>query len=368
MTSMGPTTTPMTTTRAAAAVPARRRAAMLWLYFRAISKEFRWTLLALLLAISLGAVLYGFAPDPTTPRRLTPGDAVYRSWCALLGEPTMQSPPTWYIAVMQALYPLIGFALIGEGVVRFALIMLSKRHGEKEWMKVMASTYRDHVVLCGLGKLGIRVLEHLVASGIPVVVLERDPDNRFLERAKGLGAPVLMRDMKEDQSLIDAQIGHARAVIIATNDDMANLEVALDARRLNPKVRVVMRLFDQQIAAKISGALMVDAAFSSSSLAAPIVAALSMETNVLSSSTIHGVPHVTCELTVEPRGVLAGRSVADVERKFAVRILSRTAADSHRHAMPTPDIVLRPGDVVVVHAPTAQLSSLSAEAAQTVGA
>ena len=341
-----------------------RRPAILWLYFRAISREFRWTLLALLIAIALGAVLYWLAsPDPGSPTRILPGHAIYRSWSALLGEPTLSAPPTWYVAVVQALYPLLGFALIGEGVVRFALLMLSKRHGEKEWMKVMASTYRDHVVLCGLGKLGIRVLENLVASSIPVIVLERDADNRFLARAKSLGAPVLMRDMKEDQSLIDAQIQHARAVIIATNDDMANLEVALDARRLNPKIRVVMRLFDQQIAAKISSALMVDAAFSSSALAAPLVAALSLETKVLSSSVIHGVPHVMCELTIDRDSAIAGKSVADVERKFPLRIVSRTAADTHRHAMPTPDALLRPGDTIVVHAPTSQLSSLSAGAA-----
>src|SRR6185436_18950844 len=127
---------------------------------------------------------------------------------------------------------------------------------------------RDHVVLCGLGHLGFRVLEQLIASGIPVVVLEKDERGRALPAAKAMGAPILIRDMKEDQSLIDAGIRHARAVIIATNDDMANLEVALDSRRLNPAIRVVMRLFDQQIAQKISGALSIDVAFSSSALAA----------------------------------------------------------------------------------------------------
>ena len=355
---------PAPATTPTAVTPPRRRSrpAVLWLYFRVISREFRWTLLALLIALALGGLLYALVNDPETGRRVPVNHAIYRSWSALLGEPTMSSPPTWYVALMQATYPLLGFALIGEGVVRFALLMLSRRHGEKEWMKVMASTYRDHVILCGLGKLGVRVLEHLVASSIPVVVLERDPENRFLERAKGLGAPVLMRDMKEDQSLMDAQIGHARAVIIATNDDMANLEVALDARRLNPKIRVVMRLFDQQIAAKISGALMVDAAFSSSALAAPIVAALSMETKILSSAIIHGVPHVTCELTIDADSALAGRSVGEIERKHPVRFLSRTAAETKKHAIPTPDIVLRPGDLVVVHTPTTHLSSLSAPA------
>ena len=84
--------------------------------------------------------------------------------------------------------------------------------------------------------------------------------------------PILIRDMKEDQALIDAGVAHARAIIIATNEDMANLEVALDARRLNPKIRILMRMFDQQIASKIKDAFAIDHAFSSAALAAPIVA------------------------------------------------------------------------------------------------
>ena len=136
-------------------------------------------------------------------------------------------------------------------------------------------------VLCGIGHLGFRVLEQLVAAKLEVVAIEKNGDGRFIAMAKNLGVPVLIRDMKEDQSLIDAGIQRARAIIIATNDDMANLEVALDARRLNPHIRVLMRLFDQQIAGKIADAMMVDAAFSSSALAAPLVAALSLETRVL---------------------------------------------------------------------------------------
>src|SRR5205807_5780122 len=136
-------------------------------------------------------------------------------------------------------------------------------------------------VLCGLGHLGLRVLEQLIEIAVPVVVLEKHRASRQLTHAKELGAVVLIRDMKEDQALIDAGIRHARAIVICTNDDMANLEVALDSRRLNPAIRVVMRLFDQQIAEKIKGALSVDEAFSSSALAAPVVAALSLKARTL---------------------------------------------------------------------------------------
>ena len=90
--------------------------------------------------------------------------------------------------------------------------------------------------------------------------------------------PVLVRDMKEDQALIDAGVQHARTIIIATNDDMANLEVALDARRMNPKIRVIMRLFDQRIADKFKEAALIDEAFSSAALAAPMVAEMALKT------------------------------------------------------------------------------------------
>ncbi|MBW3575525.1 MAG: NAD-binding protein, partial [Actinobacteria bacterium] len=96
----------------------------------------------------------------------------------------------------------------------------------------------------------------------------------------GLAVPVMTRlrigERAVLDTLIDAGVEHASAVIICTNDDTANLEVALDARRMNPRIRVVMRLFEQQLARKLSEVLNVDAAFSSSNLAAPVVAALAL--------------------------------------------------------------------------------------------
>src|SRR5205807_10361483 len=141
----------------------------------------------------------------------------YHSWMAMLAQPRDPTPPSLLVGVMCAVYPVLGFVLVGEGVVRLALLMVSRRQGEREWMRVMASTYRDHVVLCGLGHLGFRVLEQLVAIGMPVVVLEKHHASRHLTHARELGVAILIRDMKEDQALIDAGIKHARAVVIATN-------------------------------------------------------------------------------------------------------------------------------------------------------
>jgi Trk K+ transport system NAD-binding subunit len=251
-------------------------------------------------------------------------------------------------------------------VVRLALLMASRREGEEEWMKVMASTYRDHVILCGLGRLGIRVLEQLVASGTPVVALEKSKSNAFLSDAKGMDVPVLVRNMTEDQALIDAGVAHATAIIICTNDDTANLEVALDARRMNPRLRVVMRLFEQQLARKISDALDVDVAFSSSSLAAPLVAAMASGArgpSSLAGTAVAGLRLVSGEVTVAEGSPLCGRRLGDVETEFRAKVLARTpAGSSDVHPLPAGGEVVEAGDVLVVQTVATQLPTLKAAA------
>ncbi len=255
----------------------RRRIQTIFLYARRIVFNFRWTLLLLLSAEMLLGVLYSVTPHASLggqPPSLF--ISFYGAWMALFAQPILNPPETWYLAVLYGIYPVLGFGLVGEGIVRIGLLIVSKEHGLKEWMNVSASTYRDHIVLCGLGHLGFRILGQLRAANKEVVALEKQSDARFMGEAKATGTPVLVRDMKEDQALLDAGVQYAKAIIIATNDDMANLEVALDARRLNPKIRIIMRLFDQRMADKFKEAALIDEAFSPAALAAPIVADMAL--------------------------------------------------------------------------------------------
>jgi Trk K+ transport system NAD-binding subunit len=333
------------------------------LYALAIVREFRWSLLLLVAMIVLGGLLYrlsslaqfGGRPDPLT--------AAYGAWMAMLAQPIIEPPEPWHLTLMHAVYPVFGFILIGEGIVRLALLLTSRRQGEKEWMRVMASTCRDHIVLCGMGHLGYRVFQQLVASNVDVVVIELDANNRFLAAARATGACILVRDMKDDQALMDAGIERARAIIVATNDDMANLEVAIDARRLNKDIRILLRLWDQQIAQKIAGAMTIDVAFSASALAAPLVAALSLQTRVLSSTVIGGVPHVVCELRVEPGSPLAGKRIDQIEMGYATRILARTPTAGGIQSPPSPATTVSAGDTLVGHTSASQLATLAAAAA-----
>jgi Trk K+ transport system NAD-binding subunit len=239
--------------------------------------------------------------------------------------------------------------------------MVSRRRREKEWTRVMVSTYRDHVIIAGLGALGIRVLEQLIAAGVSVVCLEAQRHNRFVSRAQELNVPVVIRDMKEDQALIDCGVEHARCIVIGTRDAIANLEVAMDAKRMNPKIRVVMRAFDEQIATKITEAMDVDVAFSSSTLAAPMVTAMAMQSNgsggakVLSSMMIAGVCHVVAEVPASP--ALLGKRIDDIEQAHAMKVLSRTTAGTNQ-SPPPGDAVVTAGDALIIHVSANRLADM----------
>jgi Trk K+ transport system NAD-binding subunit len=339
----------------------RRDPRTLVLYTASLVREFRVTLLALAGVLLLGTVLYHAAPAGALEgERPSLSLSLYASWMALFGEPVFSRPAVWTLQLVNAAYPVLGIALIGEGIVRFALLMISRRHGEKEWTLVMASTYRDHVILCGLGHLGYRVLEELLAQGRQVVVIEKDAGGRFVPAAKAAGVAVLPRDMTDDAALVDAGIANAAAIILCTSDDLANLEAAMDARRMKPTIRIAVRLFDSRLASKLREAVAFDAPFSSSALAAPAVAAMTLGTRVVASSMIAGKPHVAAELTAERRSPVVGTTVAGLESERGVRVLGRKTRRGELELPPAGSAVIDDEDELTVHVAAARLGEVSA--------
>src|SRR5262245_28660467 len=242
------------------------------MYAFALAREFRGTISTIVVLMVIGTTAFALTPQTALNHRPPALPlAAFCSWMAFFGQVVFNPPETWVIEVLQGVYPIFGFVVLGEGVVRLALLMTSRRRGEREWMKVMASTLRGHVVVCGLGHLGLRVAEELVRRGKEVVAIEREKEGRFVPAAQEMKIPIFFADMRDDRVLKDAGIPHASAVVVATNDDMGNLEVALDSRRLNPSIRVLVRFFDHNIATKIQGAFGLDEAFSSEGLAAPVI-------------------------------------------------------------------------------------------------
>ncbi|HEV2846852.1 MAG TPA: NAD(P)-binding protein [Thermoanaerobaculia bacterium] len=131
---------------------------------------------------------------------------------------------------------------------------------------------RGHVLVVGMGHVGFRTLRELTRLGVPAVAIDVNPDTALLANARTL-APVVTGDARSGELLAQAGLATATAVVAATSDDAVNLSVALTARRLNPRIRTVLRLFDDEFARKVESALGIDSALGASWIAAPTFAA-----------------------------------------------------------------------------------------------
>lgn len=132
----------------------------------------------------------------------------------------------------------VGTALYTLGVIIETLIegQLPEVFGRRR-MERRISGLKDHVVVCGWGRVGKAIARDLVAMGTEAVVVDNEPT-----RLEGAPHPVLLGDATDDEVLDRAGVQRARAVVAALDTDAGNLFVTLSARALRPELFIVARV------------------------------------------------------------------------------------------------------------------------------
>jgi voltage-gated potassium channel len=319
-----------------------------------------WIPLVLFAAILVGGALlfHRIYTYPGTDQHPDFGEALYGTFSLIFFNPHLEFPEQWYLRVLYYIIPILGLAAVADGVLRFGVALVSKRDRGQKWQVAMASTYDNHVIICGIGRVGYRVLLELLKFGRDVVAIEPDPDGRFVEKAKGLGIPVIIADARRSANLIQAGVEQADAIIPCTDDELTNLDIALDARELNPHIKVVMRMFDPDLARRVEKGFDIHTAFSTSALAAPIFAAASMRFSVKHSFYVGDTLLNLSEVHVRPDSELAGWSLAKLEAELGLRVVCHQVG-SRPELNPDPHLELRPGDEVLVMATLDSLERLN---------
>jgi Trk K+ transport system NAD-binding subunit len=190
------------------------------------------------------------------------------------------------------------------------------------------------IIVCGMGDVGFRVVELLHRLGESVVVVTEEAREERLQAAEAFGVKIFRGDARNERLLIEAGLASAGGVVAATDRDLVNIEVALDARRLRPDVPLVIRLFDQDLARQLESTLGLQGALGMSSLAAPSFAAAAMGDSILASFTVDGVPYVV------GRQIVRGEPFALTG--FQTLVLERPGQDCM--ALPPDSEVPQPGD------------------------
>lgn len=272
------------------------------------------------------------------------GDGLYQtvSLAATGSDMGGENRPEWAKAFLSVL-KLLGAALIAGFTAIFTNYLIRARLGGA--LEVRRVPDGGHVVVCGLGNVGYRCVEELAAIGERVVAIDRTNDNPFIATCRRKRVPTFVGDATIPEVLRQAQAHTAKAVIAATPSELANLEIALLVRELNPGRRVVVRLSDPQFAEAVRDAAQIRHAVSVPTLAAPAFAAALFGDRVRTLIPAAGRTLAVVEFAVqESDPVLAGKTLraAVTEYRFV------TLAVGNRDPQSALDDALKPGDRVTV--------------------
>ncbi len=266
---------------------------------------------------------------------------------------------------------LLTIAIVLSGVAIFgyfaAQIVDSIAHSvlggswrEKKRRK-MIDELRDHIIVCGYGRVGRRAGDELQEAGVAYVVL--DFSEEALENAREHDVPFVDGSGSEDDDLVKAGIDRARGIIVASDDDGDNLYITLSVKARRPDVIVIARGSSEEAERKLklAGA---DRVVTPYTTAGRVMAQLMIKpqvTSFVNAMTSSEAPDLNFEeIEVTSSSGVAGRTIG------ALNISSETGANivavrKHGGALelrPTKDTLLEESDVIVGLGSPAEIKKL----------
>jgi Trk K+ transport system NAD-binding subunit len=225
-------------------------------------------------------------------------------------------------------------------------------------------TMENHIVLCGVGTVGYRVLTGLQERDEDVAVLEKDAANRFLPLVRtGKKTYVMMGDSSLRESLNRVNVAAARCIIAATSDDMANIQTALNARQINPRIRVILRTFDLRTAQQVARTFGFEVALSASALAAPTFVAAALGQMVGQAFPLGEQALSVARLPVLHTSPAVGTTLTALLDGLGARVLAYIPPGELAQYRPRLTSTLHAGGVLVVVATDGALHRLQARLA-----
>jgi voltage-gated potassium channel len=323
-----------------------RRWRAAWRETRILLKEFRRPIITFAIAIfGLGLIYHFLARLAGEPLGSIP-EAFYLMLTLAFLQPSGSFPHTPILQIFYFAMPVIGVITVAQGLTEFGVMLFNRRARSKEWEMAIASTYNNHTILVGLGHLGYRVVQKLHDMNEQIVVIELKPTADMVTTVQNMGIPVIQDDATRPATLEGAGIRHAKTIILCTQNDSMNLQIAVKARSLNPDVQVVIRIFDEDFARSLQDQFGF-IALSATGMAAPVFAAAAAGADVTNPISVEGQQLSLARLKICETSQLAGKTVGYVEDNYHLNIvLIRHDHQSQMH--PTDSTLLGVGDTLAV--------------------
>jgi voltage-gated potassium channel Kch len=132
---------------------------------------------------------------------------------------------------------------------------------------------RDHVVVVGMGQVGLRLCLLLRRCGIGIVALDDHEAGENVGLAREFGFPVVIGRGADPSLLRRLSLDHAWALAAVTDDDLENISIAMAAKSVNADLRVVLRAGDGRVANETRSLLRIGLVRDAHRIAAALLAA-----------------------------------------------------------------------------------------------
>jgi len=178
------------------------------------------------------------------------GDALYMTVISLtttgFGEVRPLSPAGRGLTVFVIISGIASLAYLGGRLLQLAVEMYLLRRGR---MDREIQRLKNHVILCGYGRMGRHIANDLSEARVPFVVLESDPQMATVLEEHGYLH--MIGDASSDELLKAAGVERARGLIAVVSSDAENVYTTLTAKSINPEVTIVARALTDESAPKL---------------------------------------------------------------------------------------------------------------------
>jgi Trk K+ transport system NAD-binding subunit len=219
---------------------------------------------------------------------------------------------------------------LGLAITGTFIALLTTQLTKMQWVAVQGLRRirkTGHIVVCGAGNVGSRVIEYLLAFDREIVVVEINPRPETIEASRDRHFDLLTGDATLDATIEMFNAEQAVALVAITENDTMNLEVALGARGRNPNIRIVMRVVEEAFAASVRSHFHFNTTFAPAMLAAPAFAGLAFSAGARGRVRVAGSAFEICEAEYHARDPLPpGAIPLCATGQFGVNFISQPDA------------------------------------------
>ncbi|HBB31197.1 MAG TPA: potassium transporter TrkA [Cyanobacteria bacterium UBA8803] len=258
----------------------------------------------------------------------------------LFGQLPLKTPMPGWLQLFSLGLTLVGTAFVG---VLYALLTESLLSARFQFLQRRPPVpQKDHVVLIGLDRVGQQVAARLQEFKQPVVgITSTELDPNILP-----DLPVITDDFA--RALEMANLPTAKSVLVATDDEMVNLEVGLMAHAANPTGTLVIRTFEEGLSKKLAQLLPDAQVLCAYALAAEAFAGAAFGENIDNLFRLNNQTILVTEYTIEAEDTLHELLLAEVTYGYGVVPILYQKGQETPHLMPSEDTRLAVGDRMVV--------------------